>query len=398
MRLIKAYWPIFGLKVKTSFYNQLSANKMIRKVYLDFIKDKVAKKDLKWLIKRARQYFLIQISYRLRRPLCGPVLGTLFTTYKCNYRCKMCNLPLREEEFRKKGREELSTSHMKGLLEDFRALGTNGIGFTGGEPLLRKDIFELLAYAKELEMITHLNTNGFFLNEENAERILKAKVDSINISLDAARAKTHDSIRGCDGAFDRVISAVKILNVMRGKKKVSLRVKVVTVLDESNIDEVEDIIELAADLGVDCVEFIPQQPFFESWPAAAAGFDEEFFKKLSQTTKYLLGLKRKNISLENSPRHIKLFEKSFKNIKFPLKCFAGFNSYAVDCFGDIYPCMPWINWGRPAGNIKDMPFKRFWYSAAYNEIRAKISKCRGCYLNCQAELNMLFNIFSRQAG
>lgn len=370
-------------------------NKMIRKVYLDFIKDKIAKKDLKWLTKRVLQYFLIHLSYRFGRPLCGPVLGTLFTTYKCNYRCKMCNFPAKEEEFKKKGMKELSTLEMKGLLENFRDLGTNGIGFTGGEPLLRKDIFELLAYAKELRMITHLNTNGFFLNEENAGKIMEAKVDSINISLDGAQAKTHDSIRGCNGAFDRVISAVKVLNVMRRREKIPIRVKVVTVLDESNIDEVEDIIKLAADLGIDCVEFIPQQPFVESWTSLSARFNEEFFKKLSKTTKYLLNLKRKDVSLENSPQHIRLFEKSFRNEKFPFRCLAAFNSYAVDCFGDIYPCMPWINCGRPAGNIKDMPFKQFWYSSAYNEIRSKISKCRDCYLNCQAELNILFNIFSK---
>src|SRR4030042_5872501 len=120
---------------------------MIRKVYLDFIRDKIAKGNLKWLFSRGRQYFLIHTSFLIGKPLCGPILGTFFTTYKCNYRCRMCDLPSREKKLLEKGLKELPTANLKALLKDFADLGTAGIGFTGGEPLMREDIFELLEYA-----------------------------------------------------------------------------------------------------------------------------------------------------------------------------------------------------------------------------------------------------------
>ncbi|MFH1678355.1 MAG: radical SAM protein [Candidatus Omnitrophota bacterium] len=365
---------------------------MIRQVYLDFIKDKISNKELGWILKRAIQYVLTHASFLLGKPLCGPILGTLVVTYKCNYHCKMCDLPLRDEQLQKQGLKELSTPELKQILRDFAGLGISGVGFTGGEPLLRSDIFELLKYTKDLGMITHLNTNGFLLNEENIKKILNAKIDSINISLDGANAQTHDAIRRHPGAFDKAIAAIECIKVMRKETGIPIRLKIVAVINEANIDEVGDLVKLSNDLGTDCIEFIPQQRFFESSQPGRLCFDDIFLKKLQKATGYLLKLKRQGVKIENSPRHIKLFKGAFKNDKSPLVCYAGYNSYAVDCYGEIYPCLPWVNWGKSAGNIKNAALKKFWYSSKYNKIRNDILNCRDCYLNCQSELNLLFNI------
>jgi len=364
---------------------------LIRKVYLDFMLEKMSDREFGWLLSRGMQYALTHASYLLRRPLCGPILGTVVTNYRCNYRCSMCALHLRDEEFRAKGIKELDTAHMKLILKDFAAQGTSGIGFTGGEPLLRKDIFELLAYTKALGMISHLNTNGSLLDERNIGNILNVLVDSLNISLDGARAETHDAIRGHRGAFDRAIEAISLVIAMRKRKGTALRLKTVAVLQKDNIDEVAGMVRLAEDLGVDCIEFIPLQPF-------AAGIDHQsppdplFLGKVQQVTDYLLGLGKKTVRIENSRTHIKLFHRSFSNVESPLKCYAGYNSLAVDCYGEIYPCVPWFNWRRSVGNIRDKDFAEFWYSPEYQRFRQEIRSCRKCYLNCQAELNVLFNI------
>ena len=57
-------------------------------------------------------------------------------------------------------------------------------------------------------------------------------------------------------------------------------------------------------------------------------------------------LRRPGVRVENSARMLKLFQYSFRNRKSPLTCYAGYNSLAVDCYGEIYPCLPWANWGR----------------------------------------------------
>lgn len=367
---------------------------MIRKVYLDFIKDKIAKRDVGWFFKRILQYLLTYASFYSGYPLCGPILGTFVTNYKCNYRCKMCDFPDRDQQLRGRGLKELSTTQLKQLLKDFSDLGTAGIGFTGGEPLLREDIFELLRYAKELGLITHLNTNGSLLNEENVNRLLASKIDSVNISLDGATAKTHDTIRGSNGAFEKVIKAAGYIIKKREATGNRIRLKVVCVINELNIDEVSDIVKLAANLGTDCIEFIPEQPFSHSDTKRHLRFSDEFIHKVKQVTDYLILAKQRGVSIENSYRHLKLFVPSFKGEKFPFACFAAYNSYAVDCYGEIYPCMSWVSWDKPVGNIKYVPFKKFWYSKAYNRMRPGITKCRDCHLNCQAELNLLFNPLS----
>lgn len=364
---------------------------MIRKVYIDFIKNKLSKGESKWFFKRMLQYFLINASFLVRRPLCGPILATFVTNYNCSYRCKMCDISKREEQIKKKGYSELSTQQLKQLIKDFAQLGVSGIGFTGGEPLLRKDIYELLSFSKDSRLITHLNTNGFLLDKESAAELVKAGLDSVNISLDGAKAETHDSIRGYSGAFERVVKAVGYVNAARKEAKAAFRLKVVAVVSEKNIDEVRDLAALSEKLGADCIEFIPVQNFIFS-DGKPSSFDEGFLRKIRDVQKYLLEARKKSSRIENSPRHIKMFEKSFKNIKSGLTCFAAYNSYAVDCYGEIFPCVPWVNWGKSVGNIRNSSLKEFWYSAGYNRMRGAIFRCKNCYLNCQAELNLLFNL------
>ncbi len=362
---------------------------MIRRVYLDFLKDRWRSGKIPWLLSRGMQYALIQASSLAGRPFCGPVLGTVVTNYRCNYRCVMCDLPGRDAELRGQGRKELDTAAMLRIVEEFSRIGASGIGFTGGEPLLRKDIFELLARTKRMGMFSHLNTNGSLLDDGNVRSILAASVDSVNVSLDGGRAGTHDAIRGCAGAFDRAVAGIERMVQERKRQASSIRIKTVAVLQEANIDEVEDLISLARDLGVDCIEFIPRQPFRRA-DGGAQPVSDAFLAKAERAKERLLRWQEERLRLENSPAHLRLFGRSFRGEPSPLRCYAGYNSLAVDCFGDVYPCVPWINWRRSVGKLPEGGLREFWYSPEYRRKRADIGSCRNCYLNCQAELNLLF--------
>lgn len=365
---------------------------MARRVYLDFLRSKLLEKDLRWFFKRALQYFLIHASYLAKRPLCGPIVGFLITNYTCNYHCSMCNLPLRDKLLRDNGLKELTTAQLKRMIKDLSELGVSGIAFTGGEPLLRKDILELIKYTKEIGLIANLNTNGFYLNEEMTKRLFDCSVDSINISLDGVNRKTHDDIRGYDGAFDKVVTAIKNINAIRGWKKARPRLKVIMVINQKNVDEVIDLVRFVTDLNVDAVEFIPEQLFYVRSPDDIPSYDDLFFKKLDKVVDFLLHVDNSKINIENSESHLKLFQRSFRNEKPSFRCYAGYHSYVVDCFGEVYPCIPWVGLAATAGNIADTGLKEIWYSNEYNAMRKRISKCDGCYLNCQAELSLLFKM------
>lgn len=363
---------------------------MIRKVYQDLILRKLRESGPSWLLKRCRQYLLLQLSGALHRPLCGPALGTLMVTYRCNFHCTMCDMPLKASAQARNGMTEFNTKRFLEIISEFAALGVPGIGFTGGEPLLREDIFELLASTRRQGMIAHLNTNGWLLGDEQARRIIDIGVDSVNISLDGATAATHDRIRKCTGAFERAVGAVERLIRRRQRQGAHVRVKTVAVIDESNIDEVPEMIALSRTLDTDCIEFIPRQPFAD--PAKEAISDLDLLARVDTLINYLLESGDLGVSLENSPAHLRLFRDSFAGLPSHVRCRAGYNSLSVDCYGDVFPCVPWINWGKPTGNVRENSLTDLWHSPAYQEQRETVSKCRDCYLNCQTELNLLFDL------
>jgi MoaA/NifB/PqqE/SkfB family radical SAM enzyme len=360
---------------------------VIRKVYLDLMARKVRERGIGWLARRGRQYLLLHLSSLLGRPLCGPVLGTLMVTYRCNFHCAMCDMPLQAAAAAREGREEFDTGSFRTIIGEFARLGVPGIGFTGGEPLLRPDIFELLACTRQHGMIAHLNTNGWLLGEEEAKRIIEIGVDSVNVSLDGATPATHDRIRNCRGAFERATSAVARLHRLNKLTGSRVRVKTVAVIDETNLDEVPELIRLSRELGADCVEVIPRQPFAGNGPPA----DEALLQRVDRLVDHLREAARSGVKLENSPAHLGLFRRSFAGLPTPVPCSAGYNSLAVDCYGRVFPCVPWINWGKAIATVRPGGLERLWYSPEYRQHRAATAACRDCYLNCQTELNLLFS-------
>lgn len=369
---------------------------MIRKVYSDMILRKMKEQGPGWLLRRGWQYAMLQLSSLVKRPLCGPALGTLMVTYRCNFHCSMCDMPVKAGEFIRKGMQEFSTEQFLQIIADFARLGAPGIGFTGGETLLRDDIFELLAATRKHGMIAHLNTNGWLLGDEQARCIIDIGVDSVNISLDGANAATHDRIRRCSGAFDHAVAAVERLVYLKRKHASNVRIKTVAVIDGTNIDEVPAMIALSHRLSTDCIEFIPRQPFAVS--PQDDGHDPDLLAKVDLLVDYLLKRDDFGVHLENSPAHIRLFPSSFAGRPSPVRCSAGYNSLAVDSYGNVFPCVPWINWGRSVGSIADTPLGEFWRSTKYQQERVAISACRDCYLNCQTELNLLFDRGRKRRG
>lgn len=354
---------------------------MIRKDYQELID----KTGFGWLAKRGAQYLGLHLSSFLGRPLCGPALATLLVTYRCNYDCLICDISDRQQQ----GVQEFDTARFFSIIKEFAVLGAAGIGFTGGEPLLRPDIFELLACARRHGLIARLNTNGFLLGDEAARRLIASGADSVNISLDGATAATHDRIRNHTGAFERATTAINLLHRMRQRQNANLRIKVVSVIHETNIDEAAGLVALSQELGADCIDFIPCQPFAQGDHCLA---DKDLLLKVERLIQHLLESKRSGIAIENSPAHLQLFQSSFAGLPSPVRCRAGYNSLAVDCYGNTFPCVPWINWGKTAGNIRDKTLSELWHSAEYQQHRRTAGECRDCYLNCQTELNLLFDL------
>jgi MoaA/NifB/PqqE/SkfB family radical SAM enzyme len=105
----------------------------------------------------------------------------------------------------------MTTAELKSVLRQVRDLGSLAVHFSGGEPLLRKDIFELVAFASELGLLTRVNTNGLLVNPESAKKLKATGLTECGISIDSADPSVHERFRGVPGLHARALGAVRTL-------------------------------------------------------------------------------------------------------------------------------------------------------------------------------------------
>jgi len=347
-----------------------------RRQYTDILVGRARAGDVASLVQHGLRWIATALGPRRQRPLAGPALGTLLVTYRCDLRCRVCDLPARAAARRRAGDRELDTDAMRAVLRDMKAIGTAGVGFTGGEPMLRDDLFDLLRYANRLGLHAHLNTDGLFVAERAAE-LLATGVRSINVSLDGPTAAIHDTARRHDGSFERVLGALGALRAARGTRPAP-RITAVTVLSSHNVHRAAEVVQVATEAGADRVGVIPVHDFGqgEAEPSAKdvlAALDD--LKRLHSA-----GL------VDNSTGYLDLLPRAFRGEPSPLYCYAPYASVVVDCYGDVYPCFPLMERKEPAGRI---PLAALWRSSAYAARRASLASCTACLWNCHAELNLV---------
>lgn len=152
-------------------------------------------------------------------------------TFRCNLRCKYCGVC-------DVGPEEMTTEEVKEGLEAVWDLGTRWITFSGGEPLIRHDIDEVLGYAKDKGFQVYISTNGIMIPKK-LETI--RRLDHVNISIDGSK-ETHDDIRG-KGTFDKAVEAVRVCQELR------VPVSLQCVVSKTNLHCIEESAEVARELG-----------------------------------------------------------------------------------------------------------------------------------------------------
>ena len=159
---------------------------------------------------------------------------------RCNLTCKHCYTVSADINF--KG--ELTTAEAHAVLNDLQAFHVPALILSGGEPLMRPDIFELSRRAKELGIYTGLSTNGTLINEANIDEIADVGYDYVGISIDGLEA-THDSIRQRKGAFRESMHAVKLC------KEKGIKVGLRFTLTQENYQQFGDILALIDEHDID---------------------------------------------------------------------------------------------------------------------------------------------------
>ena len=167
------------------------------------------------------------------------------TTKRCNLKCVHCYAHA-EGEGERKG--ELSTEEGKRFLDDLAAFGAPVILFSGGEPLLRKDLPELIDYAVKLGMRAVISTNGTLITEEKARIFSKFSLSYIGVSLDGI-GDVNDSFRGVKGAYEKAIEGI------RNAKKAGIKVGLRFTINKRNYKEIPAVFDLIEKEGIERVCF-----------------------------------------------------------------------------------------------------------------------------------------------
>lgn len=185
-------------------------------------------------------------------PVPNPPLRLLFweTTTGCNLACIHCrrlDVSLALSKF------DLTTEQSLAMIRSLPETGRPILVFSGGEPLMRPDIFELAAEAKAVGLPTALATNGTMIDEAIARRIVGAGFHRVSISFDGPDAPTHDIFRG-DGAFDQSIAGFKAL------RKAGMSMQINTTVARHNYQKLDQTYRLALELGADALHFFMLVP------------------------------------------------------------------------------------------------------------------------------------------
>jgi MoaA/NifB/PqqE/SkfB family radical SAM enzyme len=179
--------------------------------------------------------------------LVGPLAVHLEVVSACNLTCTHCfagDLPRRERR--------LTLDDLDRLFAEMAALGSFRLGLTGGEPLLRKDLFEIIDLAVGHGLAPCVTTNALLLTEDIAREFGRRDLVWLNVSLEGATAATNDRVRG-EGTFDRVLDK---LTLLRRHARFTLAFTVM----RTNVDEIDACARLARDVGADTAVFRPLYP------------------------------------------------------------------------------------------------------------------------------------------
>ncbi len=160
-------------------------------------------------------------------------------TKQCKLNCKHCRASASDRDFS----GELTTEEAFKVLDNIAKFANPIIILTGGEPMMRKDIYELAKYGTGLGLRMVMAPCGLLMNKENTIKLIKSGIKRISLSIDGANKESHDSFRQVDGAFDSVINAAKMA------KQAGLEFQINTTVTKLNYTELDKILELSIDLG-----------------------------------------------------------------------------------------------------------------------------------------------------
>lgn len=297
--------------------------------------------------------------------LSGPLAVHLEVIAACNLKCRHCfagDLPRHADALRL---DELGM-----LFSTLASMGSFRLGLTGGEPLMRRDLFELLDAATERGLHPCVTTNGLLVTERIAREFGRRNLVWLNVSLDGATAATNDRIRG-PGTFDRVLGSLQVL-------RRHARFTLAFTITRESAAEVEACADLARRVGAHTAVFRPL------YPAGVARRHLELMPSYEQYADALTQLSGDVNGID--PFSPQSREPWRARVTLNNGCGAANLVCSISVAGDVNPCS-FLGSAHDAGNIRVTPFEEIWHaSPAFTRFRGGAEDFRG---GCRARALVL---------
>jgi len=270
-------------------------------------------------------------------------------TDRCQCRCGHCFASTKQSL---SANDEFTTAEVKALIDNLSELGVSEICFSGGEPLLRHDILELVAHARKKHMVARLITNGILLDERMVIGLKGAGLTWCSLSIDSPISEEHDVFRQYPGCFDKVITGLKLLV----KHNVACSIITVARRELIHSGKLEDIVKLGQRIGVTVVRINFPVPIgrFLNQNNQTLTFDErEEVRKL---------LRYGNVTME-APNE-------------GTRCTAAVTKVNILPSGKITPC---VFVPLSYGNIRELSFSQIWENMSNFNTQYKVrGQCPMC--------------------
>jgi MoaA/NifB/PqqE/SkfB family radical SAM enzyme len=314
-------------------------------------------------------------------PRYAPIL-LLFVTNRCNLKCKMCGVC--EHDHAPAIAKELTTDEWKQVIDAGRRLGTTLVSITGGEPLLRRDLYELIAYARNQGMAVHMCSNGLLLDEDAAVKLSQAGVGTVSISIESPSRETHEQLRG-KGSFDPAVQAVRNLRAFAPDVRVGINYLITT----ANYHNMADMIPFAESLDAHQFKSAPihtnllhRRKRLEHYGDLI--FGQEDVEDLEREVNALIEAAHKSHLQTTSTMFFSGISRLYTD-PHGFRCYAGYASCAVDPEGRVSPCCDMDS----QFSVRDRPLDEIWLSPAFDKMREKVRNCsQSCWDTTNTELSL----------
>jgi MoaA/NifB/PqqE/SkfB family radical SAM enzyme len=285
-----------------------------------------------------------------------PAVGNFAVITGCQCRCVHCSA----DKFKTPDNMELSTDELKRTISDALDLGVGLVVFTGGEPMVRKDIFELVRHVDKKRAIPMMFTNGLLLTDENVKVLAEAGLWSLNISIDHPDPAVHDKLRRTPGCFKSVLEGA----ARARKAGILTGISTYASKDSVRTRGIENTIKLAQKEG------FHEITIFDTVPTGKYLKHPELILTAEEKEE-LAGIAR---GYNESSHPMGVVAQCIINSPEGGGCFGAFSQFYVTAYGDVNPCD-----FNPVtfGNVRQMPIESIWQKMlAHPEYSKRKMHCR----------------------